>query len=244
MGTIIYGLTDPRTDHLRYIGKTKGTLHVRKLGHLNDVKRGSFYIPRHRWISDLLSNGLEPEIFEIETVEDWREAEQFWIGYFKSIGCDLLNATAGGDGLCAYRHSPDTRKKQAAAALARYSIPGERQRTGRAVTAAFQRPEVRQNLRDGRKKVPRRSLQICIDALIRSAKSPEGRAARSARRRGFVASAETLAKMSLAATGRKWTAERREAQRQRRLGTRHSPETKARMSIAGLARFARAKSDA
>jgi len=53
----IYGLLDPRTDELKYVGKTTGTLSYRLRSHINDVTRGRVYIPRHRWIKDVLSNG-------------------------------------------------------------------------------------------------------------------------------------------------------------------------------------------
>jgi len=43
--------------------------------------------------------GIRPEIFTIETVDDWREGERFWIAYYRSIGCRLVNTTFGGDGL-------------------------------------------------------------------------------------------------------------------------------------------------
>lgn len=240
MGAIIYGLADPRTGALRYIGKTKSSIHRRKMAHINDVRRGRVYIPRHKWISELLLLGLEPEVFEIEHTQDWREAEQFWIAYFKFVGCELLNATAGGDGICSYRHTPEARARQSAAARARYQRPGERERSGEAVRLAYSRPEARQNLRDGRKTVPRESIQVCIDALVRKARSPEGRAATSARTKGRLLSPETKAKISVANTGKTWTRERREKFRQFRLGRKHSAETKAKMSFSQIARRSKA----
>ncbi|TIW20355.1 MAG: GIY-YIG nuclease family protein [Mesorhizobium sp.] len=41
----IYGLVDPRSGEVRYVGKTKGNLHSRLNGHLGDVRRGRVYIP-------------------------------------------------------------------------------------------------------------------------------------------------------------------------------------------------------
>src|SRR3972149_7277162 len=149
MATVIYGLVDPRDGALRYVGKTKGRLRTRHLAHLCDVKRGLVFIPRHKWISGLLKIGVEPEIIEIEVVDDalWREAEQFWIAYFKFLGCILLNATDGGDGLSGYCHKAATRERQRVSALRRYASEIERQRTGAAVKQAYQNPETRQKLK-------------------------------------------------------------------------------------------------
>lgn len=60
----------------------------------------------------MLQAGNEPEIFVIEhSPTDWVEAEQFWISYFRSIGCRLANLTQGGDGLSGMRHSPEAIEK-------------------------------------------------------------------------------------------------------------------------------------
>lgn len=93
--TIIYGVCDPRTSQLRYVGKTRGRLTTRLYNHLR-VKDKTH---RSNWFSKMEREKVLPEIFEIEVVQDWREAERFWIAYFRSIGCKLVNTTFGGDGL-------------------------------------------------------------------------------------------------------------------------------------------------
>ncbi|MCW2228111.1 hypothetical protein [Bradyrhizobium elkanii] len=237
---IIYGLLDPVSQQLRYIGKTSGTTRRRRQAHISDVRRGRTYIPRHKWIAGLLSCGREPEIFEIERVpkSEWAEAEQFWIAYFRFVGCNLLNATDGGDGLCSYQHRSDTRAKQSAAAKARYQRAGEREKTGAAVSAAFESPEARQNLRDGRKKVPRASLQICIDALVAHSRSPEGRALRSAVNTGKVVSEKTREIMSKQRIGLKRSPESVAKQIATMTGRKHSEATKAKMAEAARKRYA------
>lgn len=98
----IYGLVDPRTQQLRYVGKTsKRRIKDRLFCHLGHARLAG--PKRHvlAWVSGLLSDGLRPEIFVIEEVPsgaDWKEVEQFWIAYFRSIGADLCNRSIGGDG--------------------------------------------------------------------------------------------------------------------------------------------------
>jgi hypothetical protein len=97
----IYGLIDPRTQQLRYVGKTgKRRIKDRLFCHLGHARLPGQKRHVLAWISGLLSNGLRPEIFVIEEVPsgtDWKEAEQFWIAYFRSIGADLCNRSIGGD---------------------------------------------------------------------------------------------------------------------------------------------------
>ncbi len=93
MFATIYGLIDPIDHQLRYVGKTVAKLKSRHHGHIKDLSNSKKAI----WIRCLLEVGLKPEIIEIEVVdiEEWREVEQFWIQYFKAIGCKLTNSRAG-----------------------------------------------------------------------------------------------------------------------------------------------------
>jgi hypothetical protein len=98
--TIIYGLFDPLSKQLRYVGKTTATLERRWSIHGSLAKRKT---PRHiyNWWRGLLACGVEPEIFEIDRIPpggDWVEAEQFWIAYFRFVGCNLVNRCDGGQG--------------------------------------------------------------------------------------------------------------------------------------------------
>lgn len=81
----IYGLADPRDGALRYIGITSTPLAARLRSHV--------YSRRFQ------DAGFEPEIFEVETYsseQGARDAERFWIAYFRGLGCDLLNVSPGG----------------------------------------------------------------------------------------------------------------------------------------------------
>jgi hypothetical protein len=112
--TIIYGLIDPRTHELRYVGKTSQALTTRYHSHIGVARRGTRPLPINYWIGVLLGFGLKPELLELQTVaagDDWIEAEQFWIEYCRAIGCRLLNLTHGGEGVVGLRRSTETRIK-------------------------------------------------------------------------------------------------------------------------------------
>lgn len=112
--TLIYGLIDPRTNQLRYVGKTVKSEAQRlstHVWHARFFKRRRYVLA---WIKGVLDDGYQPEIFTIETVPvggDWIEAEKFWIVYFRSIGADLCNLTDGGEGALGAKAS-EARKQQ------------------------------------------------------------------------------------------------------------------------------------
>jgi len=92
----IYGLIDPKTKELRYVGKTVEPLTERLRRHKYCTATGRSV----NWIKSLKVIGLEPEIFLIERVskESWVEKETFWIEYFRFIGSNLANLQPGGEG--------------------------------------------------------------------------------------------------------------------------------------------------
>ncbi len=89
----IYGLIDPRTKELRYIGNTVSRLRQRFRLHIIDAVGKEAANPNAQWIRELNLRCLQPDCFEIETVPvaESQEAEQFWIGYFSALGARLLN---------------------------------------------------------------------------------------------------------------------------------------------------------
>ncbi len=115
----IYGLIDPRNNQLRYVGMS-GNPHKRFLYHCGEGANGKQTM-KARWISGLLNAGLLPRWFVIEEsdAEGWKEAEQFWIAYFKSLGSRLLNMTSGGEGTLNFSHSEETRRKMRASQAGR-----------------------------------------------------------------------------------------------------------------------------
>lgn len=112
--TYIYGLIDPRTSEIRYVGKTVLGIKKRLTAHIGAVR--SVRHKRHvlAWIASLLAASLRPQVFLIEEIpadDDWVEAEQFWISYFRSVGANLCNLTVGGEGAPGTKMS-DKRREQ------------------------------------------------------------------------------------------------------------------------------------
>lgn len=105
--THIYGLFDPRTTELRYIGKTVKTLEQRLSNHVTSARNCKLQRVA-RWIRGVILSGHLPEICIIEDVapgDDWQESERFWIAYYRSIGANLVNTTDGGEGCSGFHHN-------------------------------------------------------------------------------------------------------------------------------------------
>lgn len=113
--TFIYGLIDPVTHQLRYIGKTVLTPGRRLSVHAWRSRSQPHKRHSMAWILSLERRGFTPEVVTIEEIAiggDWVEAEQFWIAYFRMIGADLCNHTIGGEGQTGYKQSPELIEKR------------------------------------------------------------------------------------------------------------------------------------
>lgn len=98
--TFIYGLFDPRTNELRYIGKSNNPKR-RLQEHLicARYKKGhNKYL--YAWMGNLLSCNLEPslQILEEVPIENWQQFEIAYINKYRDLGFRLTNITNGGDG--------------------------------------------------------------------------------------------------------------------------------------------------
>ena len=108
---LVYGLIDPRTGELRYVGKSCSGL-ARPRQHL--CPKQSPVTHRGSWITGLLRDGMKPEIEIIEvhdSASSLADAERFWIAYFRFVGCRLTNHTDGGDGVVGHLHSTEAKAK-------------------------------------------------------------------------------------------------------------------------------------
>lgn len=94
----IYGLIDPRTSEIRYIGKTRKNPRTRLAEHIRVVETDASYLGR--WLRKLRRLGYRPTQIVIQEVSElhWREAERYWIQHFRDRGWRLVNTTAGGTG--------------------------------------------------------------------------------------------------------------------------------------------------
>ena len=89
----IYGLFDPRTGALRYIGKANCS-QKRYNQHVRDCHRR--HTPVYLWLRELLSLGLLPELTVLEHAADWCESEKRLIAAARAQGQRLLNVAPGG----------------------------------------------------------------------------------------------------------------------------------------------------
>ena len=106
--TIIYTLSDPLTNQVRYVGKTKCTIQKRFNHHI-DKSRNKPTTHRDNWIKSLLSKGLLPIIEIVE--DDIIDYESFWINQFICWGFNLTNMTSGGEGRSSYKMPDSTKLK-------------------------------------------------------------------------------------------------------------------------------------
>mgnify|MGYP001589053757 CR=1 FL=1 len=102
---VIYGLTDPRTFELRYVGRSSSGLR-RARGHSTPTSL-RLHDHCHRWIRELVEHGLRPIAAVVESCPDghpdpnsWlNERERYWIALKRAEGCPLTNISDGGAGL-------------------------------------------------------------------------------------------------------------------------------------------------
>lgn len=86
----IYGLFDPTTGEIRYIGRT-WNVDKRYKTHCFTIDKS----PKAQWIKSLAANGQRPEVAilqECSDTSDAKRAEYDWIMKVISAGGNLLNA--------------------------------------------------------------------------------------------------------------------------------------------------------
>lgn len=140
----IYGLRDPETHLIRYIGKAENPK-ARLSGHLRDKAN----CHRVHWIQGLLARGLKPEVVIIEKIEGewpWQESERHWIDYGRRNGWDLTNNTDGGDGVCGL--PAETRSRMRKTWLGRKHTPESLLRIGAASRGRHHTPEHKERMRN------------------------------------------------------------------------------------------------
>lgn len=88
--TIVYGLVDPETGDIMYVGRTVDP--YKRMGQHLKARSNSH---RDRWIKSLQNRGLEPTMIVLDVLERDRDSERIWI---LGLGVDreLLNSTLPG----------------------------------------------------------------------------------------------------------------------------------------------------
>jgi hypothetical protein len=91
----IYGLIDPVSGEIRYVGKANNS-NARLKNHLSESRRKT---PVYRWIDKLRTLGMQPSMVVLEVCrpDNWQEAEIRLIAEYRNRGNRMLNVAAGGD---------------------------------------------------------------------------------------------------------------------------------------------------
>lgn len=151
MTSVVYTLSDPRTDEPRYVGQTAEPLAVRLKKHCWPSTIKNEVCHRTKWINKLLKAGVQPKIEVLETVspESVNEAEIFWIEQFRALGFRLVNESAGGDGWTKgkKRGAPTAKARQnmSLAAMGKKKAPRKLEHTLNNSLAQSSRVTVRDN---------------------------------------------------------------------------------------------------
>jgi hypothetical protein len=204
MKWIIYGLKDPRTDEIRYVGWTIKTPERRLANHIWWArKRRSSHV--HRGILCLLAEDVTPaiEVLESGSGDKWRAAEREWIFRLRAVGFRLTNIADGGEGKPGAKLSAETRAKLSAA----HSTP-----EARAAKSAFLRTRKWSDAQRAK-----------MREIMRN-RTPESYAALRASNIGRKDSPERTEKTASKLRGRKQTPEECQRKSQRQLGRKMSPE--------------------
>jgi len=120
---VIYTLSDPFTNQVKYVGITCRSLKIRLQDHWADIHHKTY---KSNWIKYLKELKTKPIIEEIDTVKSISEAhlmEMYWISQFKSWGFTLTNSTLGGEGGLGYKHTEESIKKMREIQAARPKKP-------------------------------------------------------------------------------------------------------------------------
>lgn len=196
---LVYGLVDPRTLMVRYVGKsTSGMRRPRQHCSPSSMMDSTH---RTRWIKALLRYHLCYRIVVLEyakTPDALGALECWWIAYGRACDWPLTNATNGGDGTCGYKHTDETK-----------DVLRQRASTRTYVMSKLHKQRV-------------------IEASTGRVKSAAELALMRAAATGRVKSAEELAKMSAASTAAMNPGRRAKIGDQHR-GSKHTEETKQRI---------------
>ena len=94
---IIYALICPMKNEIKYIGKTVN-LNKRLDRHRRDASKKGRKNKLYSWYKSIINNNhnVNYEIIDIVLESEWSFWEDFYIQYFKYIGCDLKNSQSGG----------------------------------------------------------------------------------------------------------------------------------------------------
>jgi hypothetical protein len=112
----VYGLVDPRTEQVRYVGRSSSGIRRPRRHTAPSELRGKSH--KKNWLRQLLAEGFQPRVVVIESLgspEELSARERYWIRWFRDAGAPLTNTTAGGEGSLGAKPSIETRQKMSEA---------------------------------------------------------------------------------------------------------------------------------
>lgn len=188
---ICYGLFDPRTAELRYIGKSSNGLIRPRVHSTIGGRKGNTH--RAAWLRQLYKDSERlPFVLVLQKCQCDREVltcEIQLIEFFRKQGFDLTNLSAGGDGAVGVKKSEETRKLLSLAHKGRRPSDACIAAAVKAKLGKKFSEEIRAKQRLAWKTRPKMSLE----SVARSAE----------KRRGMKRSLETRQQMSISAKARK-----------------------------------------
>ena len=117
---LVYSLSDPRTEEIRYVGQSSRGMIRPKQPHAAHCRS---------WELNLLEVGLKPEV---EVLEEWdgngdpvewlNQTEIFWIATWRFMGAALTNLTDGGAGRSGFLITEHERQKRRETTIFRFPI--------------------------------------------------------------------------------------------------------------------------
>jgi hypothetical protein len=121
---IVYGLVDPRTLLIRYVGKSGSGLNRPKTHRQPSRVNAKTHVGA--WVRQLVREGLTYVIVTLEELpagDGLNDAEIWWIAFGRACGWPLTNLTTGGEGLPGHEVSSETREKISSAQRGRPLAP-------------------------------------------------------------------------------------------------------------------------
>ena len=120
MGWRIFGLVDPISLQIIYIGVSRQPLHLRLAQHVYDARNNRGSRAKHKWLIKLIDRERKPIIIELAPSSDatWQTDERRWIARYRKLGYALVNEAAGGLGQVGTKHSKKVRAKISQSMLA------------------------------------------------------------------------------------------------------------------------------
>lgn len=90
----IYGLIDPKTNKVMYIGMSYDPIHRLNNGHLSTQSLTKISSKKNCWLQSLLAEGLRPTIIVLEKNISFNNRlirENYWITKYRHINPQLTN---------------------------------------------------------------------------------------------------------------------------------------------------------